>query len=180
MISLFLILIVGTSVIANPAFAGDPKATGDIVGRDGSWSNPFGHVGIWDSWNKKVLEVMPPEKGKDVIRMTSLSVFKNEGTYWGAKYGKGRRHYKVISAGLKQGKFNPQYTTTTYWREGGYKRQCVKRSWGKCKKYEWKKINAKFRCDTFVAYAYSKGIGTRLVNYTITPGKVYNSMPKTR
>ncbi|MEN8219985.1 MAG: hypothetical protein ABFS56_27280 [Pseudomonadota bacterium] len=171
-----VILLFLTLIITTPAFAGDPKAVGDIVGRDlnDRWLRSFGHVGIWSG--SRVLEVLDESR---VIQMNSLSKFKQATSYWGAKYGIGSNHYKVIQAGWKQRYYNPEYARTPLWREGGYKRQCVRWYGGRCIRYEWKRVNAKFRCDTFVNYAYKKGIGKTLVYY-YTPRHVYNSMPQTR
>jgi len=162
----------------NLLVAGNPKATGDILGRDLNiyglgW---LGHVGIWDG--RRVLEVL---NKNIVIQKNSLSSFKKASSYWGTRYGRGSRHYKVIRAGWRQRYYSPTYVFSATWREGKYVRRWVwdrrYRRW----RLKWVKQSAKFRCDSFVYYSYMKGIGVRLVaNNWITPRIIYNSMPKNR
>ena len=168
-----ILIITSISLLATS----NPKATGDIVGRDLSISGLgwAGHVGIWDG--RKVLEVL---NKSTVIQKNSLYSFKNSSSYWGARYGKGSRHYRVISAGWNQRYYSPTYTTTSQYREGKWTKQWRwdSRQWKWVQK--WVKQTAKFRCDTFVNYAYRKGSGVNLSpNYTL-PRQVYNSMPHQR
>ncbi len=176
MISLFLALILGTSVITTPAFAGNPKATGDIVARDLQiyglgWA---GHVGMWTG--SKVLEVLNESR---VIQQNSLSNFKNRSAYWGARYGKGNRPYKAVNFGWNQRHYSPSYTTTAQYQIGGWVTKWVwdsrKRKWVKKRV----KQTAVYRCDAFVYASYLHGDGTQLV-WVATPRNVYYSMPKSR
>jgi hypothetical protein len=168
------------SVTSGVAFAGDPKESGDVLGRDLSitglgWA---GHVGIWTG--SKVLEVLNVEDGK-AVQQNSLSSFKKASNYWGAKYGKaGSKGSKIVSAGWEQRNYYPCYTTTSHYQEGGWVKHKV---WDAVKKkYVEKTVmqTAKFRCDTFVYYSYDKGAGMKLTGQAILPKIVYNSLPKTR
>lgn len=162
LVSLSTLLLVASS----SAFAGNPKSVGDVVARDLSISGLgwAGHVGIWDG--SKVLEVLNDDK---VIHKNTLSSFKSASSYWGAKYGRGSQHDKIINAGWAQKDFDPEYTITAQYREG-----------------EWDEVNgrlvkikAKFRCDTFVNYSFKKVTGSNLVT-VFTPRNLYNSFPSSR
>lgn len=161
------VLTLASAILSVYSYASDPRSTGDVVGRDlNVWgAGGLGHVGIWDG--SRVLEVLDKSP---VIQKNSLSNFKNESSsYWGAKYGKGYSHYRIVSNGWKQRDYNPEYTITALYREG---------KWG----YEngrYTKIRAKFRCDTFVNYAYKSVTNSNLVTF-FTPRNLYKSFPSSR
>lgn len=173
------VIAINLFIMVGSPYAGDPKITGDVVGRDLSVPTlgAFGHVGIWTG--SKVLEVL---NKKTVIQQNSLSSFKKADDYWGAKYGLGERHYRLINTGWDQRNFAPEYTLSATYTEGKYTYQ---NKWDS-KKRKWVKVKvltkAKFRCDTFVNYSYLVGIGIELKKwYNIhTPKATYDSFPKSR
>ena len=176
------IMLIALSTLTTSTFAvGNPRATGDLVGRNLRISGlgEIGHVGIWDNSRKQVLEVL--NRRNYAITTETLYQFKRASTrYWGARYGRGWSHYRVINAGRAQRYFNPSYTTSPYIREGRYKRvwRC---SWRGCRRVTIK-INAKFRSDTFVSYSYTKGIGLSLLSWYkgMSPRNIFYSMPYSR
>lgn len=163
--------------ISYSVFAGDPKAVGDVVGRELSSTGlgSFGHVGMHAGSNV-ILEVL---NKPTVIQQNSLTSFKNSSAYWGARYGKGSNFSTMISSGWAQRNYNPQYTITAQWQEGKVTQQCVKWSGGKCIQYSNVIIPAKFRCDTFLNYSYMKGTGSYLISL-MTPSNFYKTMPYNR
>jgi hypothetical protein len=197
---LLLALVVSTATVQ----AGDPKYTGDVVGRKLSLIKLEGHVGLWTG--SKVLEM----DGKKMVE-TSLSAFKVAGGkskngYYGAK-GKGKQNRSaIISAAKNQKKYNPKYTALAEYYIGG----SFKGKKFDTKKRKWvavtKTLPGKFRCDTLVNYAYKYGsvgfirpmteqVNTdwisateyyqRIKGYTsirqsITPNLLYKSLPDSR
>jgi len=183
------ITLIAVSALTTSSFAvGNPRATGDIVGYNLNIAGLgwIGHVGIWDNYRKRVLEVFDnPRTRSDNYRVIhtdrTLSQFmRASNRYWGARYGRGWSRYRVINAGRAQRYFNPSYTISPYIREGRYKRvwRC---SWRGCHRVTIK-INAKFRCDSFVNYSYKKGIGVRLLPWykAMLPINIFYSMPYSR
>ncbi len=167
------------SMLPIVSMAGNPSSVGDIVGRDLNilglgWA---GHVGMWNGSN--VVEVLSKSP---VIQQNSLSNFKSQSKYWGARYGKGSNFYGMVSSGWNQRLYSPSYTITASWKEGGLQeRYCAKYNWwGTCASYAYRTTTAQFRCDTFTNYMYWKGAGSSLVGNSILPTIVYNSMPKSR
>lgn len=138
---------------AAPAWAGDPKYAGDVVGRALSFTQLEGHVGLWTG--SQVLEM----SGSGMVT-TSLASFKTAGrnaNYYGAK-GNGSSHRSAITAAaVAQQKFNPTYTAfAEYWVGGvakGKKFDLYKRRWVDVSR----QFAGKFRCDTLVNYAYRSG-----------------------
>jgi hypothetical protein len=181
------ITLIALSALTTSSFAvGDPRATGDLIAHELNtpglgWA---GHVGIWDNSRKRVLEILNKPKALELRRdkIRTLSQFKS-GTraYWGARYGRGWSHYRVINAGRAQRAFNPSYTISSSYTEGKYVKRW-KWSWRRGWYKVTRKVNAKFRCDTFVVYCYKKGIGLNLLSrYTpMTPRSVFYSMPYAR
>ena len=178
------ITLIAVSALTTSSFAvGEPRSTGDIVGRDLKISGLgwIGHVGIWDNSRKRVLEVLN-RRNYAISTTGTLSKFKRgSGKYWGARYGRGWSHYRVINAGRAQRYFNPSFTTSSSYTEGRYKkvwRWSWRRGWYRVTI----KINAKFRCDTFVVYSYQKGIGLGLLSWYngMLPINVFYSMPYAR
>lgn len=156
-------------IFAIAAQAGDPTKAGDVVGRNlfrfphpiTAWA---GHVGIWTG--NAVLEVT----GIKEIAENPLSDFKKPflgvvPVFWGAAYtGDGKLPLnKVVDAGRNQmDNYNFRYTFTAWYRAGGYSFQYT---WN-YKTFKWekkrKKLEARFRCDTFVNYAYREGTGKHI------------------
>ena len=184
------ITLIALSALTTSSFAvGDPRATGDIIGYDLNtpglgWA---GHVGIWDNSRKRVLEVFDDPKthadDKHVIHTNrTLSQFKRETTkYWGARYGRGWSHYRVIKAGRDQRDWKPSYTKSSSYRKGGY---TTKWKWSLWRGWYIvrNKVDAKFRCDNFVVYCYREGIGLELIPWYVymSPKNVFYSMPYAR
>ena len=185
------ITLIALSALTTSSFAvGEPRATGDIIGQDLNiyglgW---LGHVGIWDNSRKRVLEVFDdPKTHSDdyhVIHTNrTLSQFKRATRkYWGARYGRGWSHYRVINAGRAQRKFNPSYTISSSYTEGKYVKKWKWGGWRRGWYQATVKVNAKFRCDTFVIYCYKKALGINLLPWwkPITPLNVFYSMPRSR
>ena len=179
------ILTIATISISNICLAGDPKAIGDVVGRD--IDQPYaGHVGMWTGGS--VLEVLA---NPGTIYENSLTSFKNQPSvsnpkimkaYWGARATSNltaTQKQNVINAGRAQKAYNPQYTTAFSYTEGKYASYCVQyNQYGQCARYQTYMISAVFRCDTFVQYSYKKG-----ANYSVSgflPRNVWNSFPIVR
>ncbi len=161
-----------TSLNSNnpPSTGGNPSKKGDVLARELASSSSLlknqGHVGIWTG--NKVLEVV--NVNNNVIQENSLNSFKNVkyddniAKYWGAKAQyRSRNLSNVIRKGREQDIYNPEYTKTASYLVGG---RGWRYQWNKSKKrYEWKRITirGKFRCDTFVNYAYRFGNGNHIV-----------------
>ena len=177
---MFFAIASASLVFSSSSFAGDPKASPDIVGRNLSiWGlGAMGHVGMWSG--SSVVEVLNKPV---VVQANTLQSFKDSDKYWGAKYGIGAaKGSNIIAAGWGQRLYNPSYTTTTLWREGGVTQNtCAQYRYGRCIKLVSSKSTALFRCDTFVDFSFKKGSNAYLVNGgVILPRIVYNSMPSTR
>lgn len=173
--------------IANAA--NDPRGMADVIGRSmsssaGSWLARFGHVALYDSSRKDVLQVSnkyPAIERANTTKMTRPSTGQRH--YWGASYGIGStsQHYRVLSSGVAQQAYRPQYTYSPYYTEGKWTKKW-KFSWSKGWYKAWTKQRAKFRCDSFVNYCYTKATGHRLVysTWTTTPTKVWTRLPYRR
>lgn len=167
-------------------FSSQSNFDANVVGRDlaSTGLGQFGHVGIWDGVEKRVLEVL---KNKDVVnRWNTAAEFRNATTFWGIKmYWDNRQNsfdgrtvpdwptlterQKIKLVGRKQGGFDPAYTLTAKYRPGEY---VTERVWNpKTKKWETvtKMITAIFRCDTFVAWAYGEGLRNNSAQLFVTP-----------
>lgn len=148
----------------------------DVVGRDlKGGGGKLGHVGLTLPGNpntgilgNNVLEVLNQDI---VININSLKSFVDSvpNKYWGEAYGLEALDYinlqnaaLAISSGVNQIQFNPEYTLTIFWREGGYKTSLTFDKGKNTFVEENNIINAKFRCDTFVNYCYSKGFNVSL------------------
>lgn len=173
------------------AYSG-PSGMADVVGRSmhssaGGWAARFGHVALYNSSRKRILEVTdksPYIREKETLSMTNFH-------YWGARYGRGSisQHYKVLNSGYNQRYYNPTYTLSPYYREGKWvlswkfipSKYGNPRMGGKLVR-AWVKKNAKFRCDSFVNYCYGKGTGKDLIKWTwtTTPKRVFNTLPHRR
>lgn len=76
----------------NPAR--DPTGTGNVVGRDLAFPEPFnnfGHLGLWDGNN--VVEVL--NEGGNVIQYNSLANFKSRAAFWGTAFPNMNGNYSV-------------------------------------------------------------------------------------
>jgi len=166
-----------------------PSEMGDVVGRNmgsskGMWLAKYGHVGIYDSGLKKVLEVTNESPAIQIVEVTSFTHKK----YWGAHYGIGSKsqHRKALDAGHNQKYYAPKYSFSPYFQEGRWMKTWVNvpdKFWRRGKWIQkWVKGGAKFRCDSFVQYCYEKGVGTRLVKkrWQTLPRKVFNALPRER
>lgn len=165
-----------------------PRGMADVVGRNlGSKGNDwlekkgYGHVGIYSSRKKMVLDVSDRHTGK-VIQFTETNKFTGK-KYWGAKYGIGHRgqHNNIIRYGWGQKWYKPHYTAAPLYREGKWKKKWYFSKW-KWKK-KWYKSRGWFRCDTFVKYCYRKATGVRLGGSntrSIRPLKVHRALPHRR
>lgn len=164
--------------------AKDPISVADVVGR--SIDAPyFGHIGIWTGSN--VLEVLA---NPGIIYENSLISFKNQTydknpqkvkEYWGARAAKltSIQQQAVIAAGRYQKNFNPQYTTSFFYTEGGYVQSCIQYNrYGQCAQIKQTIRPAVFRCDTFVQYSFSKGAS--YTTWGAFPVNVFNSFPIVR
>jgi hypothetical protein len=144
--------------------AGDPRAKGDVVGRDLlvptlGW---LGHVGITTS-NTAVLEVLDAPFN-NVIQFNSLGNFKSKSPYWGARHnGSFRNGDMIMWKGYEQsGKVD--YTRLGAFSPSVFQNICVEYESNftyNCKKRVMGWTRGKFRCDTFVGWVYSStGNGT--------------------
>lgn len=162
----------------------------DVVGRDlKTRFFPFlGHVGLTTNFSDTgvpgnyVLEVLADDP--KIINVNSLESFKNAvpGKYWGEVYDlpsiniNWQTARDIFSAGINQQKFNPEYTYSSHWQEGGYLSLAVYDQTQHKFVNENKIMNAKFRCDTFVYYCYLKvGISIPLTLSAIFPRTLFNS-----
>lgn len=172
-------------LFASSSFAGDPKAVGDVCGRDlnvdifgwdGGIIRKAGHVGVYDGSN--VLEVLD---ASPVVQKNTLTSFKNTTSFWGARYIPGKYSFaNVIDTGWNQRNYSPTYTLTAQYTVGKW---ITKQVWD-AKMQKWLTVlelrRGKFRCDTFVYYAFDAGIGYKLAGKTILPRTVYNNCPNAR
>ena len=178
------IILTTTLVLSSvSSFAGNPSSVADVVGRDIDQAYA-GHIGMWTG--SKVLEVL---SNRGTIFENTLYSFQNQPTkdrkglkaYWGAKAANITAYKKqqVINFGRSQKAYNPQYTTSFSYTEGGIGQYCIAYGrYGTCAKYKTYPINATFRCDTFVQWSYLKGAGFKPSG--LLPRNVYNSFPITR
>lgn len=168
--------------LAITTFVGNPTTAGDIVGRDLAVPKPAnyaGHIGIWSG--SQVVEVLDKPQ---VIQFNSLATFKKQSPYWGARGNKVFSNGKNITTlAQQQSGYSPTYTVVPMLTTiGGTKEECADRTWyGKCKSYKTVRINAKFRCDTFVDYMYTATGNKSLVEWaSILPVLAYNRVEVTR
>ena len=159
------------------AHAGNPSKAGDITGRSLSvWGlGSIGHIGIWNG--SKVVEVL---NENPVIQYNSLYNFKNRSSYWGARGNASFRNSSYINAiANSQATFNPKYTVVPLNTQIGRNvKQCTQRnSSGICLSYKYVKVQAVFRCDTFVDYIYrATGNGALSSWNLIYPFIAYNNV----
>ena len=155
------------------AGAGDPRAVGDVVARDLNLPGyeRFGHLGI--AGHSLILECL---NKPDPIQRNTLDSFKQESRYWGSRFIPGRHEFwRVIAAGWAQRNFRPEFTLEPEYHAG---RHVNKRVWN-ARTGKWQvrtvMVRARFRCDTFVRYAFEKGIGHRFPETATTPRLIYQN-----
>jgi len=164
-----------------------PKDMADVIARaintDGGakWYTVFGHVALYNSSKKKILEVT---NVYPAIHENSVSSMTNTGHYWGTRYGIGTlsQRYRVLAAGYRQIPYSPIYTYSPYYTEGKWVKKW-KWSWRKGWYKKWIRQRARFRCDSFIYYTYLKGTGTKIIKHSrwaTTPNRVYKAMPHQR
>lgn len=159
----------------------------DIVGRDLS-SIPIqaaGHVGlVQQGFPGSVLEVLKdPQEG---IFLNSLSDFKNQagGSYWGEKFDLPLATIDIWTAldifntGMDQVGLPFKYTAGWDWHPGEPGTNAVYDQGSQ----EWVNIltttEAKFRCDSFVYYAYLAGANLHIVpdfSLSVVPRTLFDS-----
>ena len=182
------ILSIGFSLVLSSglllADIASPRGMADVVGRDMNTESDslyakFGHVALYDSNKKNILEVTNQEPA---IREQNTATMTTDG-YWGARYGIGtvREHYKALYYGNAQRNYSPKYTFSPYYQEG---------KWSKKWRFSWKKgwyqklvkENAKFRCDSFVNYCYTKSTDRKLIRHTweTIPRRIFKALPYKR
>lgn len=173
--SSLIVLAMGLTIV--PAFAGNPSKAGDITGRSLAVTGlgSIGHIGTWNG--SQVVEVL---NESPVIQYNTLNNFKGRSSYWGARGN--ATFYNPSSINVlanTQAQYSPSYTTvplrTTI---GRVEQQCTKRNiLGQCTAYGNVRVNAVFRCDTFVDYIYqSTGNGSLSSWNTILPIIAYNKV----
>ena len=182
-----VIFLIITTLSFALASNGAPKDMADVIARainaDGGskWYTIFGHVALYDSSKKKILEVTNVHPA---IHENNVSSMTDTGHYWGTRYGIGTlsQRYKVLAAGYQQIAYRPSYTYSPYYTEGKWVKKW-RWSWRKGWYKKWTNQKAKFRCDTFIYYTYLKGTGKKIIKHdrwATTPNRVYKAMPKQR
>lgn len=159
----------------------------DVVGRNLKifLFGELGHVGIttnfvYGRYGNYVVEVLGDNE--KVISVNTLKSFEEArpGEFWGEVYDLPKvkidwiRANNIISAGIRQQVFQPIYTITSLWQEGRNASLQVYDEIQNTFKNENKIINAIFRCDTFVYYAYLKS-GINITLLGMFPRTVFNS-----
>jgi hypothetical protein len=116
-----------------------PRLDGDLLGRDLNYPivSVFGHVGIWDSSSRKVIEVMNEPR---VIQENSLHRFVTKSPYWGARGYDSRWGFReVVTFAKREISFGPAaYTVRAFYTAGSSRGPGT------------------FRCDTFVIHLYDR------------------------
>ena len=171
-------MLVAVWLVALTVHAGNPRAAGDVIGRDLLYSGlgSYGHLGIYTG--SKVLECLNEARP---IQQNTLRSFKQASRFWGARYLASKKDFrKVVAKGWAQRNFRPSFTLSPVYTEGRY---INKRVWNAATG-RWEKrsvmVRAKFRCDSFVVYAFEKGIGYRFPQGELTPAFIFRSCPKAR
>ena len=135
-----------------------------------------GHVGItttaMDSpkgMSKNADQVIEVLNETPVIQINTIANFKSRSAYWGSKYGvadRGVRGYLVLVEANHQRWWNPEYTYDTAYHIGRGNLQT-----GQLVEH------GKWRCDTFVWWAfYSQGWDT-MPGRVWLPAKLFNAFP---
>ena len=152
----------------------------DILGRDLAYPPPIGwagHVGIattdmmdytgMSSYADQVIEILnePPNFGQ----INTTSNFKRRSKYWGSRYGvigHPEQGYKVLVEANHQRWWVKEYTSNTDYKIGqGNPRTGLVT------------VPGKWRCDTYVWWAYySQGIDL-VPSHIMLPSKVFNAFP---
>lgn len=173
-----LILLSLSATLASQAIQAKNIYPAEIVGRkllfpSLGWA---GHVGItttdMDSAKgmlqnaNKVIEVL---KETPVGQINTIANFKSRSEYWGSKYGiadRGNRGYLVLVEANHQRWWNPEYTDDTDYHIGS----------GNLKTGQVLD-HGRWRCDTYVWWAfYNQGWDT-MPGRVWLPSKVFNAFP---
>lgn len=145
--------------------AGNPVATGDVVGRDlgSAGMGVLGHVGLFVSANKVThVTGTGTTPYKNVVQNVTLPAFKvEEKEYWGARAKQSFTWKAPHSSAMNQiNTITEQqrpyiaYSITDF-NPNPAKQVCSsKNSAGACTAYTW--VKGTFRCDTFVKWLYTE------------------------
>lgn len=173
-----VLLLCSVSATSEMAYAGDPKGTGDVIGREGSYLNPYGHVGMWKANGTvfgKVVEVVPTSEcdnknavcsSKDLANFKRSSMtLSGQTRFWGARYNSATSSSRVTNAGEAQARFGSVYSAVGDWREGGQRVKCLRYAGTRCTQSTLENVPSQFRCDTFVWFSYLRGANHNLLGY---------------
>ena len=148
-----------------------PIYPAETVGRDlqtGTGAS-LGHIGVTGGTDigqetNYVVEVLNPErKGDDVVVRNFInSDFKRRAKYWGSRWGIYRTNYdayKIVTSAYDQMNYEHDYTLTTIYKPGspGHK--------------------GKFRCDTFVIFAFATNGYLNFEKLSWFPRTIFNAFP---
>lgn len=171
----------------------------DIAGRDLNVPGirSLGHIGLFMDGipNKQaaVMEVLkkdPPRIPKDDIYLNDYleSFTGKDKNFWGARYSSNRiilsNHdgWQMMVNAEKQMNFPFEYTLGWNWHPGSYSNYLVFNPEQKNWSQQMATIGAKFRCDSFVYYAY-QSIGKHIIPYyhfRIFPKDLFYAMDSCR
>lgn len=171
----------------------------DIAGRDLNVPGirSLGHIGLFMDGipNKQaaVMEVLkkdPPRVPKDDIYLNDYleSFTGRDNTFWGARYSSNRiifsSHdgWQMMVNAEKQTNFPFEYTLGWNWHPGSYSTYFVFNPEQKIWSQQMATIGAKFRCDSFVYYAYQP-IGKPIIPYYhfgVVPRTLFYAMESCR
>jgi hypothetical protein len=190
-----LFTVASIMLVSNFAFAqtaGHRPPSGDVYIRDLAspiFGSVFGHVGM-STFAKIAYPGYPP--GIYETRIVEVlnkpgAIFSNTfESFFKATIFRGIRYYSscktcahdwqsVITAGLDQSLFDPQYTLYAQYTPGSYKSTTTIVNG----KPETKKeiVRARFRCDTFVQYSYKKALNKAFTASPFTPRNLYLKFP---
>lgn len=163
-----------------------PHCNSDILGRDlrEPVGRSFRHIGLvgtnWSSNN--VTDSVEVLNDQEVVHIWEKENFANYpgDNFWGEKYGLNQlpeltyeQSQKIIDLCEKQRDYKPEYTLTAKYIPGEV---CDSQALTEAGSWVKTKIecHAKFRCDTFVDYCYTKITGMLPNGPLVTPAQTYN------
>jgi len=152
-----------------------PIWPGEIIGRDLSVpvGKSFGHVGMTAGDNmtyptQLIIEVLNEEP---VIQINNIMNFKSRSKYWGSRWGIGdqsAKHHQVGVEANHQRWWGADYTLLSKYEVGEGDLRTGRGS-----------KKGTFRCDTFVAWAFSTQGYNQLMKLSLmTPANVFSAFPK--
>ncbi len=179
---------------------------GDILARSLNVAGfeSLGHTGIGDltvfnaesNENYRVLEFQKDETTwEGGVHTPYLKIFQAEATYWGSRFGRPslseppvltkKEGEKIIEYANSQRFSCHEYTLTRDWYPASQKATSVYDSTTKKWIHQTAEQCGKFRCDTFVTYAYLQGANILIPpgptgEYTPYPIETYESLPYIR